>query len=310
MADTMEYESPPVERAIRVLAHLADTPRARLSLSDISRGAEVSKATCLRILSSLVRHGYVTEHRDEATGDRSYGLGPTLIGLGLAAQSSFASVGLARPRMAALSEELGVACTASAVIDGDMVVLERTGPPTPLDMTIAVGKRYRFAPPSGITYVVWTDRETVDAWLADHRYSSITPDRADLDQLIESCRRTGYIVEQLSDAYASMSTLVSEWKDEDLPPAVRAYVERTTSTLVERHYLDSAIVPGGEYPVRVICSVSYDANGRPDLLLGLLVLRTLSHDDVRRYGEALAAAADAVTADVGGRSPRRDAADV
>jgi DNA-binding IclR family transcriptional regulator len=301
----MDYESPPVERAVRVLAHLADTPRTRLSLSDVARGTGVSKATCLRILSTLVRHGYVSERRDESTGDRSYSLGPTLIGLGRAAQASFASVELARPHMAALSDDLGLACTASAVIDGDMVVLERTGPPNPLDVAVGVGSRYRFAPPSGITYVVWADGPTIDAWLSDQRYSSIPPDREGLDRLIASCRRTGYIVEQLSDAYASMSALVSEWKDHELPPAVRAYVERTTRTLVERHYLDEEIVPGGEYPVRVICSVSYDEAGRPDLLLGLLLLRTLSHGEVRRYGEALVATADAVTAAAGGRVPTR-----
>ena len=74
--------SPPTARVVRILDFLSSTPDERFTLAELSRGCEISKPTCLGIVTELCAAGYVA--RDEAT--KSYVLGPAVIDVGLAAQ--------------------------------------------------------------------------------------------------------------------------------------------------------------------------------------------------------------------------------
>ena len=137
--------SPPTERVVSVLDHFAARPDARFGLSDLARALELSKPTCLGILSTLVDRGYLT--CDPAT--KTYGLGPALVRVGQLARTRFAvAADAARPVLARLSEQYRTNCTASAVIGESIVILASTDV-AEREPFVPVGQRYPFAPPMG-----------------------------------------------------------------------------------------------------------------------------------------------------------------
>ena len=76
------------------------------------------------------------------------------------------------------------------------------------------------------------------------------------------------------------------------------------SNLADRHYVSRHLRRGGRYAVTFVSSPSFDHDGRPDLLLGLLVFRShVAYDELTRYGAAVRQAAARVTAQAGGRAP-------
>ena len=56
-----EYNAQSLERGLFVLALLRDSAQAELSLTEIAAGLELHKSTVHRLLTTLVRHGYVAQ---------------------------------------------------------------------------------------------------------------------------------------------------------------------------------------------------------------------------------------------------------
>ncbi|MDJ0107875.1 helix-turn-helix domain-containing protein, partial [Rhodococcus erythropolis] len=96
-------QSPPTERVVQVLDYLVGRPDQRFGLSELARALEISKPTCLGILTALADRGYLT--RDEVS--KTYGLGPALIAAGRAAQRGFAVGPIARTHLEKVSTEFG-----------------------------------------------------------------------------------------------------------------------------------------------------------------------------------------------------------
>jgi DNA-binding IclR family transcriptional regulator len=192
---------------VRVLNLLAANPRQRFTLTELARRLDITKATCLGILGALTEAGYV--RRDPAS--RTYGIGSVLLGLGRAAQDSFASLEVARPHLRRLTEQFGLSCTASTVIGDDIVVIERTGLAGDMDSAVKVGQRYPYAPPSGVVFSVWQPDWAIERWLDS--YPPVPIDRRRLHQLARSSRRLGYLVERLSEvsvgSYAMLARLTA-----------------------------------------------------------------------------------------------------
>ena len=67
--------SPPTERVVAILDFLARHPHDRFGLSELARRLDLSKPTCLGIVTTLTESGYLL--RDAQ--DKSYRLGPALI---------------------------------------------------------------------------------------------------------------------------------------------------------------------------------------------------------------------------------------
>ena len=80
---------------VRVLDFLAGRPEERFGVSELARRLELSKPTCLGIVTSLADAGYLV--RDP--GDKTYRLGPSLITLGHRAQESHRPVRHRRMRL-------------------------------------------------------------------------------------------------------------------------------------------------------------------------------------------------------------------
>jgi DNA-binding IclR family transcriptional regulator len=296
----MERRSPPTERVIRLLDLLARRPSEGLSLSELSRRLDISKATGLGIAAALTRAGYLVRTEDTKT----YTLGPALLGLGRAASEAFSSLTFARPELRRLNQELGLAASVSTLAGDKIVLLDRTGPQGELDRMLQAGQRYPYTPPSGCVLAVWLGDPEIDEWLADYPEVSMDESLEDLRALVDTVRELGYIVERMSDLSVGALTMLAGLDGHDIPAPAAAAIANMVSNLADRHYVARHLRRGGHYSVTFVASPSFDAEGRPDLLLGLLVFRDdVEFDELVRYGMAVRAAAVRVTEHAGGRNP-------
>jgi DNA-binding IclR family transcriptional regulator len=296
----MERRSPPTERVIRLLDLLARRPSEGLSLSELSRRLDISKATGLGIAGALTRAGYLVRTEDTKT----YTLGPALLGLGRAASEAFPSLTFARPELRRLNHELGLAVSVSTLAGDKIVLLDRTGPHGELDRMVQAGQRYPYTPPSGCILAAWLTDAEIEQWLADYPEVSMDESLEHLRALVDTVREHGYIVERMSDLSVGALTMLAGLDGHDIPAPAAAAIANMVSNLAERHYVSRHLRPGGRYAVTFVASPSFDADGRPDLLLGLLVFRDdVSYDELVEYGTALRSAAGRVTSQVGGNNP-------
>lgn len=295
--------SPPTERVVQVLDFLVARRGQQFGLSELARQLSISKPTCLGIVSALVASGYLI--RDPQS--KSYGLGPALIAAGRAAQQGFAAGPVAREHLTKLGERFGTTCTASAVVGDRIAVLELTSPPG-VRPAVKVGELYPFAPPVGLMYVLWDGDDRLEAWLRRKPTLPVRLDRERLGRVVTECRRDGYLVETLTPAGRQLHALMAGVAAHDLPPDLRDVLGEMVSSLGERVYLgDSAVESNADategHPVSLIAAPTFDAEGHQAMVLTLYVGTSISAAEIRERGAALAAAADAVTAEVGGRRP-------
>jgi DNA-binding IclR family transcriptional regulator len=296
----MERRSPPTERVIRLLELLARDPNEGLSLSELARRLDISKATGLGIVGALTRAGYLVRADDTKT----YTLGPALLGLGRAASEAFTSLAFARPELRRLGQELGLAASVSTLVDDKIVLLDRTGPHGELDRMLQPGQRYPYTPPSGLVLAAWLSDQGIEQWLADYPEVSMDASLEHLRALVDTARELGYLVERMSDVSVGALTLLAGLDGHDLPAPAEDAIANMVSNLGDRHYVLRHLRRGGRYSVTFVTSPSFDQDGRPDLLLGLLVFRTnVSSEELAGYGDAVRKAAARVTQQVGGRSP-------
>ncbi|MFD4369622.1 IclR family transcriptional regulator [Rhodococcus sp. NPDC058521] len=291
--------SPPTERVVQVLDFLVARKGRQFGLSELARQLDISKPTCLGIASALVDGGYLI--RDPVS--KSYGLGPALIAAGRAAQQGFAAGPIAREHLAKLRERFETTCTASAVVGDRIAVLELTSPPG-VRPTVKVGEVYPFAPPVGLMYVLWDGDERLEAWLRREPTLPVQLDRERLQRVATECRRDGYLVETLTPVGRQLHALMAGVAAHALPTDLRDVLGEMVSSLGERVYLrDSDVESADGHPVSLIAAPTFDAEGHQAMVLTLYVGATISDEEIRVRGQALAAAADAVTAEVGGRRP-------
>lgn len=297
---TTSRRSPPTQRVVALLDHFVARGGGRYGLSELARELGMSKPTCLGIVSTLSDSGHLV--CDPAT--KTYSLGPALIPVGRLAQRSFTAADAAAPLLAELSARYHAACTASAVVGEQIVVLASTGAPGRRP-AVPVGQRYPFAPPVGLMYVLWGPDSAFERWLARPPTLPTTLDRAQLRAVVAECRNRGYLVEGLTETGRRLHSLLAGVAAYDLPEQVREIVGEVVSSLGERVYAGADLSARGRHPVSVIAAPTYDADGMQELVVTLYVGSAISGAEIARRGAALVALADAVTASVGGRQPQR-----
>jgi hypothetical protein len=187
------------------------------------------------------------------------------------------------------------------VVGEEIMVLDAVDPSGAA--RVRVGERYPFAPPSGLMYVLWGPDEELDRWLAKEPTLPVRMDRSQLWAIVERCRRSGYLVESLTPAGMRLHALMAGVAAYELPSEVRALVGEMVSSLGERVYLGASLNPRKKHPVNLIAAPAYGADGGQELVLTLYVGGSVTGAEIARRGAALVAAADAVTAELGG-TPR------
>ncbi|MFE3445751.1 helix-turn-helix domain-containing protein [Nocardia sp. NPDC059180] len=290
----VERRSAPTQRVVQVLDFIVEQQGKRVGLSELARSLDLAKPTALGILTELTAGGYLV--RDPRT--RTYGPGPALIAAGRVAQDSFAIAGVAHPELARLSQTYRTTCTASAVVGEQIMVLESTGPGM-----VKVGATYHFAPPVGLMYVLWDAEAAFDAWLAMPPTVPLRQDEARLRRIVAECRERGYLVESMTAAGRRLYSLLAGFAARELPEELREVVAELVTSLGERVYLGTDLRPRKQHPVSLLAAPTYDADGRQNMVLTMYVGASITGAEITRRGDALVAAADAVTEKSGGRKP-------
>jgi IclR family pca regulon transcriptional regulator len=106
------------------------TEQPVLTLSEVARQTDLSRATARRLLLTLQRLGYI------AVDGKSFRLTPKVLDIGYAYLSSLAVSDLALPTMERLSEQVHESCSASVLDGSEIVYVARV--PTKRIMTIAL----------------------------------------------------------------------------------------------------------------------------------------------------------------------------
>lgn len=294
--------SPPTDRVIAILDFLARHPHDSFGVSEIARRIDVSKPTCLGIVTTLSQAGYLI--RDEQ--DKTYRLGPSLITLGQVAQEALRVNPAARPELKNLSTTFNTTAALSAVVDDRITLLEVVAPPT-VDLGVRVGQSYPFTPPVGLMFVLWDD-EALDTWLAKTPTVPLKTNTDRLNRVVAECRSTGYLVEKQTPTgrrlYALMAGISS-----DLPDELRALLGELISDIGERVYLRSENIPDAarqRHDVNVISAPVFDHHRRQAMVVSLQIGKALSDTEITRHARGLIATADTLTAQLGGAKPRWD----
>ncbi|CAN5630092.1 helix-turn-helix domain-containing protein [soil metagenome] len=290
--------SPPTARVVTVLDFLAAHPHEQFGLSALARQLGLSKPTCLGILMTLTDSGYLI--RDSV--DKTYRLGPGLISLGHIAQESMRVSPAAREALHALSRDFDTTAALSAVVDDRITLLEVVTPPG-VPLAVRVGQSYPFAPPVGLMFVLW-DGTALQDWLARSPTIPLRTESRRLDRVITECRESGYLVERLTPGgrrlYALMAGMSST-----LPDELRALLGEMISDIGERVYLrgEGGTTKGQRHDVSVISAPVYDHHGRQAMVASLQIGRALTDSEIGGHARGLMVAADALTAQLGGRKP-------
>lgn len=292
--------SPPTERVVSILDFLARHPHDRFGLSDLARRVELSKPTCLGILTTLAESDYLI--RDAR--DKTYRLGPRLISLGHTAQESMRVSPTAREELGRLAATYDTTAALSAVIDDRITLLELVGPQS-ADVGVRVGQSYPFAPPVGLMFVLWDD-EALRNWLAKEPTIPLRTDSERLGRVVAECRRDGYLVERLTPSgrrlYALMAGMSST-----LPQELRALLGEMISDVGERVYLASEAGGAGRskkrHDISVISAPVFDHHRRQAMVMSLQIGRALTDAEIAKRARGLMVSARVLTTQLGGRMP-------
>ncbi|MGE2735592.1 IclR family transcriptional regulator [Mycolicibacterium vaccae] len=299
---TLGRASPPTDRVVRILDFLAGHPRERFGVSDLARRVGLTKPTCLGIVTSLRDAGYLV--RDPA--DKTYRLGPALITLGHRAQESLRVTPAAREQLRLLSSRFGAPAALAAVVDDRITLLDLVAP-AGTRPGVEVGQSYPFAPPVGLMFVLW-DEEAERQWLAKPPTIPLRTDTDRLAKVVAACRADGYLVERQTPGGRRLYALMAGMPDE-LPDELRALLGELVSDIGERVYLRDEIPEGrrrsARFDISVISAPVYDHHGRQVMVTSLHVGKALTDNEIVDRARAVVATADAVTAQLAGRTPTR-----
>ena len=300
--------SPPTERVVSILDFLAQHPHDTFGLSELARRLGLSKPTCLGILTTLMESDYLI--RD--AGDKTYRLGPRLISLGHTAQESMRVNPTAREELRILATTYDTTAALSAVIEDRITLLELVGPPS-ADVGVAVGRSaatresvrvgqsYPFAPPVGLMFVLWDD-EALRSWLAKEPTIPLRTDSERLDRVVTECRTEGYLVERLTPGGRRLDAMMAG-RASTLPQELRALLGEMIADVGERVYLRGEGSARQRHDISVISAPVFDHHRRQAMVVSLQIGHAMTDTEIAKHARGLMAAADSLTATLGGVRP-------
>jgi DNA-binding IclR family transcriptional regulator len=252
--------SPSADRTIRILNHLAAHAERSFTFSQLRRDLGMSSGTLHALLASLVKASYARRN----PGTLTYSLGPALLALGAAARSGYRLADDLVPEMERMSHELGLTCHATVAQSDEMVVIARSGPVEPFGHRVRIGERFPLTPPFGTAYVAWSDRASIDAYLARSDPPLSHRDRERCRHALDSVRQRGYAVSLNPSTRHRVGELI-EGTDDWSGPELGALL----SELAHEEYSLADVSPGSSYDVVAMTAPVFGPDGTVLALLAL-----------------------------------------
>lgn len=304
----MARPAPGADRSVAILELLAAHPGDRFTLSEVARRCSLNKATAHALLATLSQHGILLRHPDE----KRYSLGPRLVEIGAAALRGYTAIDFAPAALDRLSAATGRWSRAFARQEDRVSVVAQNRVPADVDPLDPV--TLPLTPPLGVLWMAWSDRPTVEAWLARAAAAdAVGPSQ----EALPAIRRDGYAVTRASPELRLLSRPVPT---AGRPPATTARRERRPTpeelrallaAIGRQHLLLIDVDDAGKYRVADVAAAVFDGSGNAALVVAVSGLDDveLSGTEVRALGAQVAATAEALTAAVRGHRPAQPAAD-
>jgi DNA-binding IclR family transcriptional regulator len=277
-----------------MLLFLAAEPLRSFKLADITRSVGISHASAHAVLASLEQQGFVRRN----DRDRTFSLGPTLIGLGVAARRGLPVVDVARTHMQRLSDELALECHAGVHVADQIIVVARTGARPPFGVGVEVGQRLPLVPPLGTPYVAWSGAQAIEAYLR-RAAPECGPDELErYRQAIETVRQRGYAVALDAATRQRFGELAAELARS--PAADLRSLELAAQNLLGADYLLVELEGAASYDVTGISAPVFGPDGSVVLVVGLVGFgRGLPASRIPEVAERVMATTSAITHDLG-----------
>ena len=290
--------SPPTERVVAILSLLAQPTTCTLSGSEIARRLGLQKSTCHGILTSLDRSGLLVR----SSRDKTYSLGPALIGLGRAAESAFPVADQARSALEQLHAELGLGCALATPIGGELTVVDRVGGDDLFPTGLQAGDRFAWVAPYGAVLRAWSDRDAIRSWLEGA--PELGPARARrLRSALGAIREQGYAAWGIGEMGLRLRELreaLDAVRESPRGEGLRVTLSQTFSAIARNSDVISHSTRRYPLSIGIAAAPVFDATGRPTHEVELHVYRDgVGRNDFKHLMGRLVAAADAITKAVG-----------
>lgn len=271
-----------------VLDHIVRHQNETLTLADVVRATELSRATAHGIVAELVDLGWLT--RDADTGNIS--MGPALLTTARLAVGADRLLIAARPAIDALVAETNSAAFLARRLDDDTITVVEyafpTGSPQPSEAQwMAPGRRIRLRPPICREFIASADQATREAWVM----SAPERERERLRATLTVVADRGYSIERMTDGYRAVIDALAT-----VPADLRTKFSELISELSAIDYLPDELTPDAEVGAVTIGAPILDAAGRAVGSLVSCPHQTMSGRELLEWGEATAAAARQVSA--------------
>ena len=235
----------------------------RLTLSDVARRTELTRATARRFLLTLNELGYVQ------TDGSLFWLTPRVLELGYSYLSSLSLPEIAGPHLETLAEKVRESSSVSILDGDDVVYIARVPVSRIMTVSINIGTRFpAFATSMGRVLLAGLPAEDIDAYLDRVRLDQLTTHTlADVSALrteLENIRQQGYcIVDQ--ELELGLRSLAAPIVD----PDGRVVAAVNISTQAARYSLDvvhADLVPAVRATANAISEDLARTQHRPALL--------------------------------------------
>lgn len=202
-----------LERALQILNAFA-SERKPLALAQLSEATGLSKATVLRLCSTLVKYGYLKQ----APESRQYSLGLKLFELGSIVLSSFSLRKVASPHLTQLQVRLGKTVFLGVLAEDELLYIDKRE-----DGAIGIGfpsNMGRRRPPHwgmlGPVLMAYLPDKEIERLLEKYPLTRTTrksyTENSDFKEKLREVRRDGYIVDD-ETAFESIGGIAAPVRD-------------------------------------------------------------------------------------------------
>ena len=227
-----------LERGLSVITAFGPDTSA-LTLSDVARTTDLTRAAARRFLLTLVDLGYVRHD------GKLFALTPKVLGLGYAFLSSLSLPGVAEPHLEQLSRELHESSSLSVLDGPDIVYVARVPTSRIMTVTVNVGTRFpAYATSMGRVLLAGLDDAALEDYLAHldvERFTVHTAADADaLRRRIEEARRQGFALvdQELEHGLRSIAAPVRDRHGSVVAAVnVSSHISRVTRDKAKRQFL-------------------------------------------------------------------------